>query len=108
MCAREVFNYEGADVRTILVDGVPSFSAVDVCSVLGIANTTDAIRRLDEDERTLVSIEGKSLNAVSEAGLFSLILGSRKPEAARSSAECTRCARPFAAPGRTSWRRRSS
>lgn len=81
MNALEVFTYDGADVRTVLVNGEPWFSAVDVCAVLGIANTTDAIRRLDEDERTLVSIEGRSLNAMSEAGLFGLILGSRKPEA---------------------------
>lgn len=81
MNALEIFRYDGADVRTVLIDGEPWFSAVDVCAVLGIGNTTDAIRRLDDDEVTLVSIEGRSLNAINEAGLFSLILGSRKPEA---------------------------
>jgi phage antirepressor YoqD-like protein len=43
------------------------------------------MRRLDADERTLVSIEGASnglpVNAVNEPGLYTLILGSRKPEA---------------------------
>lgn len=81
MSALEVFQYEGGDVRMVLVDGEPWFSAVDVCAVLGIGNPSDAVRRLDADEYTLVSIEGRSLNVVNEAGLFSLILGSRKPEA---------------------------
>lgn len=81
MSPLEVFRYDGADVRTIVVDGEPWFSAVDVCAVLEIGNTSAAVGRLDSDERTLISIEGRSLNWVSEAGLFGLILGSRKPEA---------------------------
>lgn len=52
---------------------------------LEIGNPTDAMHRLDADERTLVSIEGASnglpVNAVNEPGLYTLILGSRKPEA---------------------------
>jgi hypothetical protein len=59
-----------------------------VCCALSIANTTDALKRLDEDERALDSIEGISrgndqVNLVNESGLYSLILGSRKPEARR-------------------------
>src|SRR5690606_36945674 len=69
------------EVRTILIDGAPWFSAVDVCGVLEIGNVSQAMTRLDDDERTLISNEGRELNVVSEAGLFSLILGSRKPEA---------------------------
>ena len=73
------------EVRTIAKDGEPWFVAADVCKALEIGNPTDAIRRLDTDERTLVSIEGASnglpVNAVSEAGLYTLVLGSRKPEA---------------------------
>lgn len=81
MSALEVFTYGAADVRTILMDGEPWFSAVDVCAVLEIGNPSQAMTRLDDDERTLISNEGRELNVVSEAGLFSLILGSRKPEA---------------------------
>ena len=72
-------------IRTITIDGEPWFVAVDVCRALEIGNPTDAMRRLDADERTLVSIEGASnglpVNAVNEPGLYTLILGSRKPEA---------------------------
>lgn len=72
-------------IRAKLENGEPWFIAVDVCKALEIGNPTDAMRRLDTDERTLVSIEGASnglpLNAVNEPGLYTLILGSRKPEA---------------------------
>lgn len=56
-----------------------------MCRALGLGNSSDVIKRLDEDERTLVSIEGASnglpVNAINEPGLYALILGSRKPEA---------------------------
>lgn len=56
-----------------------------MCRALGLGNSSMAISKLDEDERTLISIEGASnglpVNAVNEPGLYSLVLGSRKPEA---------------------------
>lgn len=72
-------------VRTVIREDAPWFVAADVCRALGLGNSSDVIKRLDEDERTLVSIEGASnglpVNAVNEPGLYTLILGSRKPEA---------------------------
>lgn len=72
-------------VRAVTLEGEPWFVAADVCRTLGLGNSSDVIKRLDEDERTLVSIEGASnglpVNAVNEPGLYALILGSRKPEA---------------------------
>lgn len=76
-----IFDYQGAEVRTVTIDGEPWFVASDVCSVLDIGNPSHAVTRLDDDEVTLISNEGRPTNVVSEAGLFSLILGSRKPEA---------------------------
>lgn len=75
------FNYEGNTVRTIKTNGETWFVAADVARVLEIGNVSQALTRLDDDERTLISNEGKELNAVSEAGLYALILGSRKPQA---------------------------
>ena len=78
-------NEKFGELRTVRINGEPWFVAADVCKALEIGNPTDALRRLDEDERTLVSIEGASnglpVNAVNEPGLYVLILGSRKPEA---------------------------
>jgi prophage antirepressor-like protein len=83
--APAVFQFENSQIRTITKDGEPWFVAVDVCAVLGIINTTDAIKRLDDDERTLDLIEGshRQTNIVNESGLYSLILRSDKPEAKR-------------------------
>ncbi|MTV50771.1 phage antirepressor Ant [Heliobacillus mobilis] len=91
---QKVFNYEGNQVRTVMMDGQPWFVAKDVCNVLDIINPTSALGRLDNDEKrtynaaelTLDSTEGQKGGAryftiVNEPGLYSLILGSRKPEA---------------------------
>jgi anti-repressor protein len=82
----QVFTYSGNQVRTILKDGEVWFVAKDVCSVLEIGNPTMALKRLDEDEKALINIEGlnrgnEPVNIVNEPGLYSLILTSRKPEA---------------------------
>lgn len=78
-------NPEFGRVRTTVIDGEPWFVAADVCHALDIGNPSDALNRLDDDERTLVSIEGasngKPVNGVNEPGLYSLVLGSRKSEA---------------------------
>lgn len=83
------FPITGQQVRTVLRDAEPWFVAVDVCAVLGIANPSDAVRSLDDDEvelvpAALVIAEGRPqdrLNLITESGLYSLILRSRKPEA---------------------------
>ena len=80
-----VFEYEGSKVRTVVIDGEPWFVAVDVCRVLEHTNTSVAVSRLDDDEKgvsTLYTPGGtQGASVVSEAGLYSLILTSRKPEA---------------------------
>ena len=83
-------NPEFGSVRTVTINGEPWFVAADVCNALDIGNPSQAISRLDDDEKvTLTTNEGHSgklggaqmLNVISEAGLYSLILKSRKPEA---------------------------
>ena len=78
------FSFEDHTVRTMMIDDEPWFVAADLCAVLQINNVSDAVGRLDEDEVTLVSNEGGgNINIVSESGMYSLVLGSRKPEARR-------------------------
>lgn len=74
-------NAEFGTVRAVNEGGDPWFVAKDVCAALGLANVTNAVRRLDDDETTLISIKGREINAVNEPGLYSLVLSSRKPEA---------------------------
>lgn len=68
----------------------PWFVAADVCAALEIQNASDALAGLDDDEKMTLDIsEGHSgqrggaqkLNLISEPGLYSLVLRSRKPEA---------------------------
>jgi len=84
MQAIQHFNFGSSGIRaTTSKQGEPLFLAKDVCEVLEIKNTTQAIQRLDEDEVTMLNIGGQSGDTlfVNESGLYSLILGSRKKEA---------------------------
>ena len=83
-------NTDFGSVRVVDINGDPWFVVVDVCKSLDIGNPSQAISKLDDDEKvTLTTNEGHSgklggaqmLNVISEAGLYSLILKSRKPEA---------------------------
>jgi len=82
---QRVFSYQNQQVRTILIDGEPWFVAKDVCEVLEHTNSRMALERLDEDEKGVSSIYTpggiQQMAIVNEPGLYSLILGSRKPEA---------------------------
>jgi prophage antirepressor-like protein len=82
------FQFEGRQVRVITdKQGEPWFVAADVCACLAIRNPSDALNRLDDDEKGLGQTETpggeQSMSTVNEAGLYSLVLGSRKPEARR-------------------------
>ena len=79
----QVFNYKGNEVRTVLLDNVPHWSAKDVCDVLGLKNVTETMKRLDDDEKSTLRISegGPEVNVINESGLYSLIIRSSKPEA---------------------------
>lgn len=80
-----VFNFGVQQLRTIVKDGEPWFVAKDVCDILEIVNNRDAVFRLDQDEKGVVLTDTpggqQEMQAVNEFGLYSLVLGSRKPEA---------------------------
>ena len=77
-----LFDFEGNEVRTLEVNDEPWFVAMDVTRILNLSNTTVALSRLDEDERSKFNLgrQGKA-NIVNEYGLYKLILASRKPSA---------------------------
>lgn len=78
-------NPEFGAVRSILIDGEPWFVAADVCKALELEKTNRALSRLDDDEKGAHSVSTpggrQRMSIISESGLYSLILGSRKPEA---------------------------
>lgn len=71
------------EIRTLEINGEPWFVAADVCRALEISNPTDALKRLDDDEKARfnLGLSGGATNCVNEPGLYGLVLGSRKPEA---------------------------
>lgn len=78
-------NNEFGEIRTVTKNNEPWFVATDVCSALDISNTSQALTRLDDDEKnTIILNEGignPNKSIVSEYGLYNLILASRKKEA---------------------------
>ena len=87
MTELSVFAFDSHAVRVVLRDGDPWFVAADVCAALTIGNTAMALERLDDDEKGVSSIDTlggmQQMAIVNEPGLYTLILGSRKPEAKR-------------------------
>lgn len=87
MNALKVFEYQGAQTRTHTDQrGITWWVAKDVCEILRLRNVSDALNRLDEDERCVIDstdTAGRpgSLLAVNESGLYSLVIGSKKSEA---------------------------
>ena len=83
-----IFCYNGAQVRTVDIEGEVWFVAKDVCDILGLTNTTVALESLDEDDRSKFFLGrspihggGGEANIINEPGLYALILRSNKPEA---------------------------
>lgn len=82
------FDFRGASLRTLTDKaGEPWFVAKDVCDILELGNTTNALRALDEDEKTnftncnVAQNGGRAPLIISEPGLYKLVMRSRKPEA---------------------------
>ena len=78
-------NTQFGSVRTVTQGGEPWFVAADVCKALDLPDTHKAVGRLDDDEKGRNSIPTpggvQEMSIVNEPGLYSLVLGSRKPEA---------------------------
>lgn len=80
-----VFSFNGHDVRLFLIDNEEWWVATDVCDPLGIVNVSDAVNRLDDDEKSTIVLTDsgrpKKVLLVNEPGLYALIGSSRKPVA---------------------------
>ena len=82
------FDFRGVALRTLTdEDGAPWFVAKDVCDILELNNITEALRPLDDDEKTnfrnseVAQNGGRAPIIISEPGLYKLIMRSRKPDA---------------------------
>lgn len=79
------FNASSQDLTSILVENEPFFVAKDICNILELDNVTNALSKLDSDEKLTLKIlrsgQNRNVNCVSESGLYALIMRSNKPEA---------------------------
>jgi prophage antirepressor-like protein len=80
------YHFDNHEVRVVQgADGEPQFVASDVCAALELPDTHKAVARLDDDEKGRNSIPtlggSQEMTVINESGLYSLILGSRKPQA---------------------------
>lgn len=80
-------NEDLGTVRTVEIDGVIYFVAIDVATILGYTNPRDAIKKHvdDEDKNTVAIRDGNkgnpNISVINESGLYSLILQSKLPKA---------------------------
>lgn len=79
-------NEQFGKVRVVHVDGSTWFVGLDVTEKLGYQNgSRDIDRHVDEEDKSMVVIndgtQRRNVVAVNESGLFSLILGSKMPNA---------------------------
>jgi anti-repressor protein len=82
----KVFQSDDFRVRIIEKNGELWFHAGDSCKNLDLENVGQTLTRLDEDEKDEIisnDVTGRKQNMwfVTESGLYSLVLSSRKPEA---------------------------
>jgi prophage antirepressor-like protein len=79
------FQFGAQQIRVAIQGDDPWFIASDVCAALDIGNHRQALTRLDDDEKGVISNDTlggrQEMLIISEPGLYSLILTSRKDEA---------------------------
>lgn len=80
------FNFEGNEVRTVLINDEPYFVGKDIADILGYSRPDNAIRNhVDDDDKLMhqFSASGQSRNmlVINESGMYSLVLSSKLPNA---------------------------
>ena len=79
---QEFVNEDFGTIRTVNADNTPWFVAKDVCDILEIGNPSQALSRLEDDEKnTIILNEGignPNRAIISESGFYTLVLSSRK------------------------------
>ena len=79
---------EFGQVRTVTIDNEPWFVGKDIAENLGYSNPRDALsNHVDNEDKADVVIhdgsQNRTMTAINESGLYSLVLGSKLPSAKR-------------------------
>lgn len=74
------FEFNGSEVRTVLIDDEPWFVASDIAKILGYGSAKDMTRRLDDEDkgrRSVPTLGGhQMMTVINEPGLYVAVLGS--------------------------------
>ena len=78
-------NSEFGEIRTVSIDGEPWFVAKDISDKLGYAQTSNMMKRIDEEDSKSSILDGMNMKSllINESGLYSAILGSKLESAKR-------------------------
>lgn len=91
----QLFNFNGQQVRTILIDEEPYFVGKDVAEVLGYARPGDALSKIDERDRKTLNYKAfgdlapslwkgndySNKTIINDSGVYELIFRSELPQA---------------------------
>lgn len=80
------YDFQGAKVRAVVIDGEPALVGKDVCEALGIKNSRDALNRLDKDGVGIADVtdslgRSQQTTVLKEPALYELAFQSRVPQA---------------------------
>ena len=86
MTELQIFNFDGSQVRTFLINEEPYFVGKDVAQILGYQNLSKAIKDHVDDEDKLNNVSLSSLGQrggwlINESGVYSLVFGSKLEKA---------------------------
>ncbi len=82
----QIFNSdEFGTIRIKTIDGEPWFVAKDVADKLGYAQTSNMMKRIDEEDSKSSILDGMNMKSslINESGLYSAIIGSKLDSAKR-------------------------
>lgn len=82
----EIFkNQEFGEIRTVTIDGEPWFVAKDISDILGYAQTSNMMKRIDSEDSISSKMDGMNMKSlfINESGLYSAIIGSKLEAAKR-------------------------
>ena len=82
----QVFKYNSAEVRTVIINGELWFIGKDVSDILGYTNSRKALHdHVDSEDKGVTKCYtlggSQNLSIINESGLYSLILSSKLPQA---------------------------
>lgn len=81
-----IYNFDGNEVRTMLLENEPWFVGKDVAEVLGYKDTVNALKsHVDDDDKGMAKCHTpggmQEMTIINESGVYSLVFASKLPSA---------------------------